>query len=128
MRPERVNTDDSDVFHVFTPVEQENIWVLLPGLVEGTSILLDYGGLLRVDDGGGGHDNGSTFTWRGLMKQEKLEMYFFKFVISFKCIYCQTISTTYVMTYVPLKGRGAFFVFLLRWLHILVLEKNTAEH
>lgn len=48
--------------------------MLVPGLVEGMSILLDYGGLLWVDDGGGGHDDGSTFTWRRLMKQEKLEM------------------------------------------------------
>lgn len=62
------------MFHMFTPVEQENIWVLLPGLVEGTSILLDYGGLLWVDDGGGGHDNGSTFPWRGLMKQKKTNL------------------------------------------------------
>lgn len=86
MRPERVNTDDSDMFYMFTPVEQESIWVLVPGLVKGTSILLDYGGLLWVDDGGGGHDDGSTFAWRGLMKQEKLEMYLFKFKISFKCM------------------------------------------
>lgn len=83
MRPERVNADDSDMFYMFTPVEQENIWVLVPGLVEGTSI---YGGLLWVDDGGGGHDDGSTFAWRGLMKQEKLEMYLFKFKVSFKCM------------------------------------------
>lgn len=78
MRPERVNTDDSDMFYMFMQVEQENIWVLVPGWVEGVCILLDYGGLLWVDDGGGGHDDGSTFAWRGLMKKEKLEMYLFK--------------------------------------------------
>lgn len=84
MRPERANTDDSDMFYMFTPVEQKNIWVLVPGLVDGTSILLDYGGLLWVDDGGGGHDDGSTFAWRRLVKRETLEMYLFKFKTSFK--------------------------------------------
>lgn len=45
--------------------------VLVPGLLEGTAILLGHCGLLWVDDGGSRHDDGSTFSWCRLVKRKK---------------------------------------------------------
>ena len=60
--------------HAVLVQNQENdfsVWEggRLPGLLEGSSILLDNSGLLWVDDGGGIHDDSSTFTWCQLRKE-----------------------------------------------------------
>lgn len=38
-----------------------------PVLFQELAVLLDYCSLLGVDDRGGRHDDGSTFTWGGLV-------------------------------------------------------------
>lgn len=55
---------------MFTPVDQEKMAMLVPGLIEGAAVLLGDCSLLRVDDGGGWHDDGSTFSWCRLMKEK----------------------------------------------------------
>lgn len=56
---------------MFTPVEQEKMAVLVPGLLEGAAVLLGDRGLLRVDDGGSRHDDGSTVSWCRLIKERE---------------------------------------------------------
>lgn len=43
---------------------------LVPVLFQGQPVLLDYCSLLWVDNCGSGHDDGSTFTWRGLVDEK----------------------------------------------------------
>lgn len=54
---------------MITPVEQEKMAVLVPGLLEGAAVLLGDRDLLRVDDGGSRHDDGLTVSWCRLIKE-----------------------------------------------------------
>lgn len=71
--PERGNNHDLDIFSLFTPKKEGNYFKMAPVLFKWMSVLLDYSGLLWVDDSGGGHNDSPTFTWCRLMKVSKLK-------------------------------------------------------
>lgn len=62
---------DDDAFARLPQWSREDMAPLVPGLIEGMAILLANPGLLRVDDGGSRHDDGSTPSWCRLVEREK---------------------------------------------------------